>query len=120
LNRLGAYLSVAKTKGPPADKSVGATVEKPNEIWRRITGIYSGVKQTAKERKRGLRILARRIQERVGRARRGTAATEVATANRSSLVRALYHGSDEPFIDEWSKFEELKVEWLSRMRDMFG
>jgi hypothetical protein len=86
LNRLGAYLSVAKTKGPPADKSVCATVEKPNEIWRRITGIYPGVKQTAQERKRGLRILARRIQERVGRGGRGMAATEVATTNRLSLA----------------------------------
>ena len=75
LNRLGAYLSVAKTKGPVADRtgkgesggSGDEGSERPNEIWRRVTGIYPDVKQTAKQRKRGLRILARRIQERVSR-----------------------------------------------------
>jgi hypothetical protein len=35
-------------------------------------------------------------------------------------ARELYHKSEHapkpPFLDEWSKFEELKPEWLSRMR----
>jgi len=36
-------------------------------------------------------------------------------------ARELYHGDDAkpepPFVDEWSKFEELKAEWLSKLRD---
>ena len=138
LNRLGAYLSVSKTKGPPADRNVCPTTAsrnacsttagrnacpttagyndcstsadkngcsaKPNEIWRRYTGIFEGVELKPFERKRGLGILARRIRERLARgrstplprplsplARRGenadapaaiSAATEVATTKR--------------------------------------
>ena len=37
-------------------------------------------------------------------------------------ARELYHGDDEkpvaPFEDEYAKFEELKAEWLSRMREL--
>jgi hypothetical protein len=46
--------------------------------------------------------------------------------NETALIfraRELYHRSEErpmePFLDEWSKFEMLKPEWLSRMRFAF-
>src|SRR4051812_33893945 len=87
LNRLGAYLSVANTKGPPADRNVCPTnIEKPNEIWRRYTGIFPGVELETWQRKRGLRILARRVRERIVRECGGTAATEVATTKKLSLA----------------------------------
>jgi hypothetical protein len=39
-------------------------------------------------------------------------------------ARELYHKSEDapkpPFLDECSKFEELKPEWLSRMRILFS
>jgi hypothetical protein len=41
-----------------------------------------------------------------------------------SRAREIYHASEEkpapPFVDEWAKFEELKAEWLSRMKDVFN
>jgi hypothetical protein len=72
LNRVGAYLEPSRTKGPPADRNVCSTLAKPNEIWRRVTGIFPGVKQTAKARKRGLKLLTLKISERVRRAAQGT------------------------------------------------
>jgi hypothetical protein len=50
---------------------------------------------------------------------------EIALRDCGSVVvgraREFYHGDDAkpeaPFVDEWAKFEELKAEWLSRMRE---
>jgi hypothetical protein len=37
-------------------------------------------------------------------------------------AREIYHGSEDmpeaPFTDEWAKHEELKAEWLSRIREV--
>jgi len=52
---------------------------------------------------------------------------EIALRDDGSVItgraRELYHGDDAkpeaPFVDEYSKFEELKAEWLSRMWDVF-
>jgi AraC-like DNA-binding protein len=72
LNRAGVFMEPAKEKGPSADRNVCSTNpttnSKPNEIWRRYTGIFEGKEISANHRKRGLRILARKISERVRRA----------------------------------------------------
>jgi hypothetical protein len=80
LNRVGAYLETANEKGPETAEGSGQKAgggngdgrngngdgdARPNEIWRRVTGIFPGVKQSAKERKRGLKLLTIKIQERV-------------------------------------------------------
>ena len=67
INRVGEYMKPAKEKGPSADSNVCSTISRPNEIWRRYTGIFEGKKISPEERKRGLRILARKISERVRR-----------------------------------------------------
>ena len=80
LNRIGAYREVSKDKGPRRDgrgenggRGEGENggkgeTDKPNEIWRRITGIFPGVEQSAHDRKRGLKLLTLKIQDRVKRA----------------------------------------------------
>ena len=53
---------------------------------------------------------------------------EIALRDDGSVItgraRELYHGDDakpeEPFVDEYAKFEELKAEWLSRMWNVFN
>jgi hypothetical protein len=105
LNRLGAYQEVSRDKGPCADKSVGATnadaADKPNEIWRRVTGIFPGVKQSAKERKRGLKLLTLKIQDRVKRAT-STAETQRRGEQRETEPRASASGGLEiSLVSDW-------------------
>src|SRR4051812_11474102 len=81
INRAGKYREAAREKGP-ADRNVCTTIEKPNEVWRRVTGIFPHVALSPKERRAGLTKLVEWIEKCV--ASHQTLRHEDAKARRNS------------------------------------
>jgi hypothetical protein len=64
INRVGKYRESAREKGP-ADRNVCRSIERPNEVWRRVTGIFPGVNISPEDRRAGLERLMEWIEARV-------------------------------------------------------
>jgi len=68
-NRIGAYTESARTKGPPAEGETGdgKTLRSRTKSGGATRAFFRVLISLQKQRKRGLRILARKIRERVAR-----------------------------------------------------